>query len=92
MAGPADFVLNPLPASVQWNTSGFALRQVGDAGLDRVTDFSRTEGELVYLLPGTQYTLAQEGADVALNMVGGGKRVLVGVQLASLTGDRIFGA
>ncbi|MCR5880289.1 FG-GAP-like repeat-containing protein [Phenylobacterium sp. J367] len=64
----------------------------GEAGLDRVTDFNRAEGDRVYLLPGTQYTVAQEGADVAINMVGGGKMVLVGVQLASLTGDWIFGA
>jgi Ca2+-binding RTX toxin-like protein len=64
----------------------------GDAGLDRVLDFNRAEGDRVYLLPGTQYTLAQEGADVAINMAGGGKMVLVGVQLAGLTGDWIFGA
>ncbi|MCR5880288.1 calcium-binding protein [Phenylobacterium sp. J367] len=64
----------------------------GDAGIDRVLDFNRAEGDRVNVLPGTQYTVAQEGADVAINMTGGGKMILVGVQLTSLTGDWIFGA
>lgn len=61
----------------------------GDAGLDRVTDFSRDQGDRVLLDPGTQYTVGQSGADVVISMTGGAQMVLVGVQLSSLTGDWI---
>jgi serralysin len=64
----------------------------GDTGLDRVTDFSRAEGDRVQLDPGTTYTTAQVGADTVITMGGGGQMILVGVQLTSLTGDWIFGA
>lgn len=64
----------------------------GEAGLDLVTDFNRAEGDRVQLNPGTQYTVSQVGADTVIDMVGGGKMVLVGVQMSTLTGDWIFGA
>ena len=64
----------------------------GDAGLDRVTDFNRAEGDRVFLLAGTKYTVSQVGADTVIDMVGGGQMVLVGVSMASLSGDWIFGA
>ncbi|HVI30914.1 calcium-binding protein [Phenylobacterium sp.] len=64
----------------------------GDAGIDRVLDFSRAEGDRVNVLPGTTYSTAQVGGDVVITMGGGGQMVLVGVQLSSLTGDWIFGA
>ncbi|WP_374470101.1 calcium-binding protein [Phenylobacterium sp.] len=64
----------------------------GDAGLDRVTDFNVLEGDRVNLLAGTTYTTAQVGADVVINMGGGGQMVLVGVQLSSLGAGWIFGA
>ena len=64
----------------------------GAAGLDRVTDFRLSEGDRVQLDPGTQYALAQVGADTVISMTGGGEMVLVGVTLASLTGSWIFGA
>ncbi|MCR5880906.1 M10 family metallopeptidase [Phenylobacterium sp. J367] len=65
----------------------------GDAGIDRVLDFSRAEGDRVNLLAGTTYSVAQVGADVVISMpVGGGQVILVGVQLSSLTGDWLFGA
>lgn len=62
----------------------------GEAGLDMVLDFNRAEGDRVQLAPGTVYTLAQAGSDVHINMVGGGQMVLVGVDLASLSGEWIF--
>lgn len=62
----------------------------GDAGIDMVLDFSRAEGDRVQLEKGTAYTVAQVGADVAINMVGGAQMVLVGVDIGSLTGDWIF--
>lgn len=61
----------------------------GDAGLDRVTDFNRTEGDRIQLDPGTTYTVAQVGADTVISM-SGGQMVLVGVSMSSLTGDWIF--
>ena len=64
----------------------------GDAGIDRVTDFNLAEGDRVQLDPGTQYTVAQVGADTVISMTGGGQMVLVGVTLSSLTEGWIFGA
>ena len=64
----------------------------GDAGLDRVTDFNRAQGDRVLVDPGTVYTVAQSGADVVISMTGGGQMVLADVQISSLTGDWIFGA
>ncbi len=60
------------------------------AGLDRVTDFSRAEGDRVFVL-GT-YTVSKVGADVVIDLTGGTQMVLVGVQQSSLTGDWIFGS
>jgi Ca2+-binding RTX toxin-like protein len=62
----------------------------GDAGLDRVLDFNRAEGDRVRLDPGTQHTVSQVGADTVIDMVGGGKVVLVGVAMSSLAGDWLF--
>jgi serralysin len=62
-----------------------------EAGLDRVIDFNRAEGDRVNVLPGTQYTVSQVGADVVIDS-GGGRMVLVGVQMSSLTPGWIFGA
>jgi Hemolysin-type calcium-binding repeat (2 copies). len=64
----------------------------GDAGLDRVLDFSRSEGDRVQLDPGTSYTVSQVGADAVIDMIGGGQIVLIGVQLSELTGDWVFTA
>jgi serralysin len=64
----------------------------GDAGIDRVTDFNRGEGDRVQLDPGTQYTVSQVGADTVINMTGGGQMILVGVSMSTLTPGWIFGA
>jgi Ca2+-binding RTX toxin-like protein len=58
----------------------------GDAGVDRVTDFSLSQGDRVVLDPGTSYTVAQAGADTVITMGGGGHMILVGVAMSSLTG------
>jgi len=63
----------------------------GDAGLDRVMDFSLADGDRVMLDPGTQYTVEQVGADTVISMPGG-QMILVGVQLSSLPAGWIFGA
>ena len=57
----------------------------GEAGIDRVLDFNRAEGDRVLLDAGTTYTVAQSGADTVVSMTGGGQMILVGVNLASLT-------
>ena len=62
----------------------------GEAGIDRVLDFSRAEGDRVRLEPGSTYTVSQQGADTVVEITGGGRVVLVGVSMASLTGDWIF--
>jgi len=64
----------------------------GDAGIDRVLDFSLAQGDRVQLDPGTQYAVVQSGADTVINMTGGGQMVLVGVQMSTLTPGWIFGA
>ena len=64
----------------------------GDAGIDRVTDFSLAQGDRVQLDPGTVFTLSQVGADTVINMTGGGQMTLVGIQLSALTPGWIFGA
>jgi len=64
----------------------------GDAGIDRVLDFSIVEGDRVMLDPGTQATVTQVGADTVITMVGGGQMILVGVQAGALPPGWIFGA
>jgi Ca2+-binding RTX toxin-like protein len=64
----------------------------GDAGIDRVLDFSLAQGDRVQLDPGTQFTVSQIGADTVINMTGGGQMTLVGVTMSTLTPGWIFGA
>jgi len=64
----------------------------GDAGIDRVLDFSLAQGDRVQLDHGTQYTVSQVGADTVISMTGGGQMILVGVQMSTLPAGWIFGA
>ncbi|WP_296600426.1 calcium-binding protein [Phenylobacterium sp.] len=61
----------------------------GEAETDRVTDFNRAEGDRILLDAGTTYEVTQSGDDVIVNLGGGGRVVLEGVSMASLTGDWI---
>jgi Ca2+-binding RTX toxin-like protein len=61
-----------------------------EAGLDRVIDFRMSDGDRVQLLPGTQYTVTQSGADTVISLSGGAQMVLAGVSLSA--GSWIFGA
>ncbi|WP_309606193.1 calcium-binding protein [Phenylobacterium sp.] len=63
-----------------------------DAGIDRVLDFHLSEGDRVFLDPGTTYTVRQVGADTVIDMGSGNQMILVGVQLSTLTPGWIFGA
>lgn len=62
----------------------------GAAGIDLITDFNRAQGDRVQLDAGTVATTSQVGADTVIDMVGGGKMILVGVSMATLSGDWIF--
>jgi hypothetical protein len=62
------------------------------AGVSVVTDFHAAEGDRVMVDPGNSYTLSQVGADVHVDMVGGGELVLQNVQLSGLPDGWIFGA
>jgi Ca2+-binding RTX toxin-like protein len=62
------------------------------AGLDKVLDFNLAEGDRVMLDPGTTFTVSQVGADTVIDMGNGDQMILVGVQMATLTGSWIFGA
>ena len=58
----------------------------GGAGIDRVMDFNRGEGDKIALDVGTTYTVDQVGPDTVISLGGGASIVLVGVQSTSLTG------
>jgi Ca2+-binding RTX toxin-like protein len=51
------------------------------AGIDKVLDFSISDGDRVQLDPGTPYTVHQVGADTVIDMGGGDQLILVGVQM-----------
>lgn len=64
----------------------------GGAGIDRVIDFNPSQGDRVQLDAGTGAVAKQVGADVVIDMDGGGKMILVGVSMASLTDGWVFAA
>jgi Ca2+-binding RTX toxin-like protein len=76
--------------TVSGGTGADEFHSFGDAGIDRIIDFSLAEGDRVRLDPGTTYTVAQSGADTVISMDGGGQAILVGVSMSSLTGNWIF--
>ncbi|PZQ63599.1 MAG: hypothetical protein DI570_08360 [Phenylobacterium zucineum] len=78
--------------TVVGGTGADLFHTFGDAGIDRVLDFNASQGDRVLLDPGTQYTIAQVGADTVISMTGGGQMILVGVQMGSLPTGWIFGA
>jgi Ca2+-binding RTX toxin-like protein len=85
-----DFVAGDRGADTLMGGAGAdRFHSFGEAGVDRIEDFSFAEGDRLNLLAGTTYTVSQAGADVVVSMGAGGQVVLVGVQLASLTGDWI---
>ncbi|MGA0606537.1 family 16 glycosylhydrolase [Phenylobacterium sp. VNQ135] len=62
-----------------------------EAGVDVVTDFNFAEGDRVSLLAGTQYSYAQVGADVVIDMGAGASLTLQNVQLSGLGEGWIVG-
>lgn len=57
----------------------------GEAGIDRITDFNRVQGDRVLLDAGTTYTVAQSGGDTVVSMTGGGQVILASVTLSALS-------
>lgn len=62
------------------------------SGLDLVTDFTRAEGDRVFIGDGSRYSVTQVGADVVIDLVGGARMVLANVQLSSLSEGWIVSA
>ena len=56
----------------------------GEAGLDRIMDFNRAEGDRVLVSEGATWSVAQSGADTVIALSGGAQMVLVGVSAAAL--------
>jgi Ca2+-binding RTX toxin-like protein len=81
----ADYISGDRGEDTMVGNSGADIyHSFGEAGLDLVLGFSRAEGDRVLLDAGTQYEVAQVGADTVITMVGGGRMVLFGVSLAFL--------
>lgn len=60
------------------------------AGIDRILDFSRAEGDRINLLPGSTYSVDQVGADTVITVGADAQIILAGVSKASLAGDWLF--
>ena len=67
-----------------------AFHGFGGAGIDLLSDFSLAQGDHIQLDAGTIYTVSQVGADVHIDMAGGGEMILAGVLLSRLSGDWII--
>jgi Ca2+-binding RTX toxin-like protein len=86
-----DFISGDLGNDTATGGAGAdVFNSFGDAGIDRVADFNRSEGDQVRLDPGSTFTVSQVGADTVVNVTGGAQVVLVGVQMSTLTGNWIF--
>ena len=89
----ADFVSGDLGSDTLTGGAGADIfNTFAETGLDRVLDFSISDGDRVQVAPGTTFTLAQVGADTVISMTGGGQMILVGVTASSLPSGWIFGA
>ena len=87
--GGADFLSGDLgDDTVSGGAGADVFNSFGAAGLDRVIDFSRAEGDRVRLDPGSTFSVSQQGSDTVVDVAGGARVVLAGV--TGLTGDWIF--
>jgi glucose/arabinose dehydrogenase len=83
----ADFLSGDLgDDTITGGAGADTFNSFGEAGLDRVLDFNRGEGDVLRLEPGSTYSVSQQGLDVVIDITGGAQVVLVGVQMGSLTG------
>lgn len=87
----ADFISGDLGSDTLTGGAGADIfNSFGGAGVDRVLDFNRGEGDRVRLDPGSTYAVSQDGADTVVSISGGATVVLVGIQMSTLTGSWIF--
>lgn len=87
----ADFISGDLGDDTASGGAGPDIfNSFGAAGVDRVLDFNRGEGDQVRLDPGSTFTVAQVGGDTVVSVGGGAQVILVGVQMSGLTGNWIF--
>jgi Ca2+-binding RTX toxin-like protein len=77
--------------TVSGGSGADTFRTFNQTGLDRVMDFNAGEGDRVLVDAGSPYTLSQVGADTVIDMGGGNRMILVGVQLSSLPAGWIVG-
>ncbi len=75
--------------TVTGGAGGDIFHSFSGAGIDRVTDFNRAEGDYVLLDAGTTWTLIQSGPDAVVSLADQDMVILMGVNVASLTGDWI---
>jgi len=54
------------------------------SGVSTVTDFNYAEGDRVHIDDGAHYTVNQQGADVVIDLTGGGEMILQHTQLSAL--------
>ncbi|MDP3869303.1 M10 family metallopeptidase C-terminal domain-containing protein [Phenylobacterium sp.] len=81
-----DWISGDRESDTIWGGSGAdTFHTWRDAGLDRVMDFNRAEGDSVLISEGSTYTVSQVGGDVVIDMGGGAQMILAGVQMSSLT-------
>lgn len=64
----------------------------GEAGRETILDFNRADGDRIQVMAGYTWSASQVGADTVVDLSGGARVVLVGVQLASLDPGWIFQA
>ncbi|MDP3747300.1 MAG: Ig-like domain-containing protein [Phenylobacterium sp.] len=90
--GGDDFISGDLGNDTVSGGDGADLFHIfGEAGLDLVIDFDAAEGDRVLLDAGAEYSVAQVGGDTVVTLTGGGRMVLQGVQLSTLTDGWILG-
>ena len=65
------------------------FHQFAGGGVTTITDFQLAEGDRIHLDAGTQHAASQQGANVVVDIAGGGQLVLQNIQLASLSSDWI---
>ena len=65
------------------------FHSLAGAAIDRITDFSYSQGDRLVLDGGPSRTIAQVGSDVVVDMGNGDHVILVGVSLSSLGSDWI---
>ncbi len=77
--------------TISGGTGADSFHSFVGAGLDRITDFNRREGDRLILDGSPTYTVSQVGADTLVDLGHGDQVVLVGVTYASLSAGWILG-